>query len=98
MALNELFRSLVEIEAEAEPLLDDELPGAELELELLLPELQAAISSAALRPAATAPAFFSEDTYVPRLICPGWPGEGRAAAVVSRLIQLRLRLPVWHSL
>jgi hypothetical protein len=51
MALNELFRSLTEIEAALEPeagALDDEEGVLEL-LELL--ELQAAISSAALTPA-----------------------------------------------
>jgi hypothetical protein len=69
MALNELFRAPTEIEgavpepAEAEPVEE----GEELALELL--ELQAAISSAALRPAATTPAFLMDDTNVPRF-CP----------------------------
>jgi hypothetical protein len=66
MALNELFRSLTEIEGTVpEP---DELEGEELALELLL-ELQAATSSAALRPAATTPAFLMDDTNLPRF-CP----------------------------
>jgi hypothetical protein len=69
MALNELFRSLTEIEGvlpEPEPEPDDE--GEELAPELLL-ELQAAISSAALMPAATTPVFLMDDTNVPRF-CP----------------------------
>ncbi|HUN31308.1 MAG TPA: hypothetical protein VMU95_04750 [Trebonia sp.] len=70
MALNELFRSLTEIEAVL-PVLDDAEPDdeeAEGALELLF-ELQAAISSAALMPAATTPAFLKDDTNVPRF-CP----------------------------
>jgi hypothetical protein len=68
MALNELFRSLTEIDGVLEPEaaeLDDEAAGV---LELL-PELQAAISSAALMPPATTPTFLMDDTNVPRF-CP----------------------------
>jgi hypothetical protein len=77
MALNVLFRSPMEIDAAA-ALLEVEagadVAEEELELELLL-ELQAAMSSAALRPAATTPAFLMEDTNIPRLLavaCPAY--------------------------
>jgi len=67
MALNVLLSELTEIVADApepdEPDTGALVAGAEPEEELeLLVELQAAMSSAALTPAATAPAFFSEDT------------------------------------
>jgi hypothetical protein len=62
MALNELFRSPTEIWAVLEPVaaeLGDEEEEGVLEL---LPELQAAISSAAPMPAAVKPAFLMDDT------------------------------------
>jgi sugar phosphate isomerase/epimerase len=60
MALNVLFRSAIEIDAVGA------LPEveAEAEVELVLLELQAAMSSAALTPAATTPAFLREDTNI----------------------------------
>jgi hypothetical protein len=70
MALNELFRSPTEIDGVLEPeaaeLGDDDEAAGVLELP---PELQAAISSAALMPPATTPTFLMDDTNVPRF-CP----------------------------
>jgi hypothetical protein len=77
MALNVLFRSPMEIDAAgALPEADAGADVAGLELELLL-ELQAAMSSAALRPAATTPAFLMEDKNIPRLLARGMPGVPR---------------------
>jgi hypothetical protein len=86
-AEKELFRSETEIDGALAELLElDVAPpaGAELELELeLLPlELQAAISSAALTPAATTPTFLMEDTNVPRLIFAVGYGAGRERYLV----------------
>jgi len=74
IALNELFRSLTEIDEELGLLaeLEDVADGL---LELL--ELQAAMSRAALSPAAASPALFvGEDTNIPRLIRRDRPGFG----------------------
>jgi hypothetical protein len=86
MALNELFRSLRVIVAD-EPfalVAGALVAGAELE-EVELPELQAAMRSATLTPAAAAPAFFREDTYVPRFNLPrgGLAGAWPSAEVFS---------------
>src|SRR5258708_69376 len=67
MALNVLFRLPIEMDA-AGALLDADVAGADVggELEPLL--LQAAMSSAALTPAPTPPAFLKEGTNIPRLL------------------------------
>jgi hypothetical protein len=75
MALNELFRSLTEIEGVLPPELEE---GEELPPELLLLELQAAISSAALTPAATTPAFLMDDTNDLAFVHHDVPGRCRA--------------------
>jgi hypothetical protein len=85
-----LFRLPMEIDGAAAGL-ELDVAGAdvaelELELELLL-ELQAAMSSAALTPAATTPAFLMEDTNIPRLLavaCPGAPRVPRERIRIPR--------------